>query len=54
MNNNNNIFEQQTSFGESSKEDTAEKLDEKIIPGLDALDQGLSEYESDDDLVTNV
>lgn len=42
VNNNNNIFERQTSFGEVSRGDPVENLDTKQVC-LDGLSQGLFE-----------
>lgn len=41
VNNNNNIFERQTSFGEVSRGDPVENLDTKQVSCLDGLSQGL-------------
>lgn len=43
VNNNNNIFERQTSFGEVSRGDPVENLDTKQVSCLDGLSQGLCE-----------
>lgn len=43
VNNNNNIFERQTSFGEVSRGDPVENLDTKQVSCLDGLSQGLFE-----------
>uniref|UniRef100_A0A8C5T3P4 Protein phosphatase 1 regulatory subunit 9A n=1 Tax=Malurus cyaneus samueli TaxID=2593467 RepID=A0A8C5T3P4_9PASS len=43
VNNNNNIFERQTSFGEVSRGDPVENLDTKQVTCLDGLSQGLFE-----------
>ncbi|XP_062425128.1 neurabin-1 isoform X3 [Rhea pennata] len=43
VNNNNNIFERQTSFGEVSRRDPVENLDTKQVSCLDGLSQDLSE-----------
>uniref|UniRef100_A0A493SZY9 Protein phosphatase 1 regulatory subunit 9A n=1 Tax=Anas platyrhynchos platyrhynchos TaxID=8840 RepID=A0A493SZY9_ANAPP len=40
VNNNNNIFERQTSFGEVSRGDPVENLDTKQVSCLDGLSQG--------------
>lgn len=42
VNNNNNIFERQTSVGEVSRGDGTETMDAKQMSGLDTLNQGLS------------
>ncbi|XP_014795747.1 PREDICTED: neurabin-1 isoform X8 [Calidris pugnax] len=43
VNNNNNIFERQTSFGEVSRGDPVENLDTKQVSCLDGLSQDLNE-----------
>ncbi|XP_039405841.1 neurabin-1 isoform X4 [Corvus cornix cornix] len=43
VNNNNNIFERQTSFGEVSRGDPVEKLDTKQVTCLDGLSQDFNE-----------
>ncbi|XP_032929542.1 neurabin-1 isoform X5 [Catharus ustulatus] len=43
VNNNNNIFERQTSFGEVSRGDPVENLDTKQVTCLDGLSQDLNE-----------
>lgn len=49
VNNNNNIFERQTSPGEVSRGDAMENLDTKQVACLDALNQGLLEPDDEDD-----